>query len=93
MSNRFKCLKTNDNDDKYAPPGRNNRFQQKRPQVNSRWQRSKSPEKKKIHFLYHEEMIVDLVRIIVEIIKDLIKEDLVNTDIIGVEEVQVYLIM
>ena len=49
MSNRFKCLKTNDNDDKdnkYAPPGRNNRFQQKRPQVNSRWQRSKSPEKK-----------------------------------------------
>ena len=46
MSNRFKCLKTNDNDDKYAPPGRNNRFQQKRSQVNSRWQRSKSPEKK-----------------------------------------------
>jgi len=49
MSNRFKCLKTNDDDkdNKYAPPGRNNRFQQKRPpQVNSRWQRSKSPEKK-----------------------------------------------
>ena len=50
MANRFKCLKTDDNkdnkDNKNISSDRSNRFQKKSPQVNSRWQRSKSPEKR-----------------------------------------------
>jgi len=55
-NNRFKFLDTNDNNEdrggsKYIPSDRNNRFQQKSSevnssQVNSRWQRSKSPEER-----------------------------------------------
>ena len=48
MANRFKCLKPTNNDDSDKPNDnkyRGNRFNKPK-QVNSRWQRSKSPEKR-----------------------------------------------
>lgn len=47
-SNRFSCLKPNDNNDnssKYKPPGSRNNFRN-RQQTNNRWKRDRSPEKK-----------------------------------------------
>ena len=47
-SNRFSCLKPNDNKDnssKYQPPGSRNKFRDER-QTNNRWKRGSSPEKK-----------------------------------------------
>ena len=47
-SNRFSCLKPNDNKDnssKYQPPGSRNKFRGER-QTNNRWKRGSSPEKK-----------------------------------------------
>ena len=47
--NRFSCLKPTDTTDTsgnaYKAPGRNNRFSHSSKKTNSRWQRSKSPEK------------------------------------------------
>ena len=47
--NRFSCLKPTDTTDTsgnaYKVPGRNNRFSHSSKKPNSRWQRSKSPEK------------------------------------------------
>ena len=45
-SNRFSCLKPNDNDtsNKYQPPGSRNKFSGPR-QTNNRWKRESSPER------------------------------------------------
>ena len=85
-TNRFSCLKSTE--DNSTDTNRTNRFQGPSKVINSRWQRSKSPEKN----AFQKRKMKTIIKVLEIItIENIIKVDLENSHIIMEEEDLVFL--